>query len=235
METMGRVSEAPVLEATGLTRSFRKGGRVIEVLRGLELAVEPAEMVAIVGKSGVGKSTLLHILGTLDPPDGGTVRFLANDVYSLPEPELAAFRNRNLGFVFQFHHLLPEFTALENIMIPAIIAGLPRREAEERAQSLLEEVGLGDRKEHRQAELSGGEQQRVALSRALVMRPKIILADEPTGNLDESTSEDVHNLFVEVNRRFEVAFVVATHNLRLAGRMERTLRLEGGVLHEEIA
>ncbi|MBL6975731.1 MAG: ABC transporter ATP-binding protein [Deltaproteobacteria bacterium] len=221
------------MQASGLKRSFHKGGRVIEVLRGLDLDVEPGEMVAIVGKSGVGKSTLLHILGTLDRPDGGQVVAMGKDVFSLAERELAAFRNRHIGFVFQFHHLLPEFTALENIMIPAIIAGLPRREAQEMAETLLSEVGLQDRGDHRQAELSGGEQQRVALSRALAMRPKLILADEPTGNLDETTSEEVHNLFTELNQRFEVAFVVATHNLKLADRMGRILRLEDGILHEE--
>lgn len=227
------VSETLLMQASGLKRSFHKGGRVIEVLRGLDLDVQSGEMVAIVGKSGVGKSTLLHILGTLDRPDGGSVTAMGKDVFSLAEPELAAFRNRHIGFVFQFHHLLPEFTALENIMIPAIIAGLPRREAQERAENLLSEVGLQDRGDHRQAELSGGEQQRVALSRALAMRPKLILADEPTGNLDESTSEEVHNLFTELNQRFEVAFVVATHNLKLADRMGRVLRLEDGILHEE--
>ncbi|NOZ01139.1 MAG: ABC transporter ATP-binding protein [Deltaproteobacteria bacterium] len=227
------MTEEILLQAKGLTRAFKMGHRVIEVLRGLDLTVMPGEMVAVVGKSGVGKSTLLHILGTLDQPDGGVVTYRGKDLFSLPEAEIAAFRNRNIGFVFQFHHLLPEFSALENIMIPAIIAGLPRRQAKERAFALLEEVGLGDRAGHRQAELSGGEQQRVALSRALVMRPSIILADEPTGNLDESTSEEVHDLFVELNARFQVAFVVATHNLRLAGRMGRTLRLEDGVLHEE--
>lgn len=228
-----KVSETLLMQASGLKRSFHKGGRVIEVLRGLDLDVEPGEMVAIVGKSGVGKSTLLHILGTLDRPDGGQVVAMGKDVFSLAERELAAFRNRHIGFVFQFHHLLPEFTALENIMIPAIIAGLPRREAQEMAETLLSEVGLQDRGDHRQAELSGGEQQRVALSRALAMRPKLILADEPTGNLDETTSEEVHNLFTELNQRFEVAFVVATHNLKLADRMGRILRLEDGILHEE--
>ena len=228
-----KVSETLLMQASGLKRSFHKGGRVIEVLRELDLDVEPGEMVAIVGKSGVGKSTLLHILGTLDRPDGGQVVAMGKDVFSLAERELAAFRNRHIGFVFQFHHLLPEFTALENIMIPAIIAGLPRREAQEMAETLLSEVGLQDRGDHRQAELSGGEQQRVALSRALAMRPKLILADEPTGNLDETTSEEVHNLFTELNQRFEVAFVVATHNLKLADRMGRILRLEDGILHEE--
>jgi len=219
-----------VLEARGLVRTFRHGGRTIEVLRGLDFEVAAGDMVAVRGKSGVGKSTLLHILGTLDRPDAGLVAYDGRDLMSLPERELAAFRNGHIGFVFQFHHLLPEFSALENVMIPAIIGGLSRSEAESRARSLLDAVGLSERSTHRPAELSGGEQQRVALSRALVMRPKVILADEPTGNLDDATSEEVHDLFVDVNRRFGVAFVVATHNVKLAARMTRAMRLEDGVL-----
>ena len=220
-----------LLHATGLVRAFTLGGREIRVLRGLDLTLSPGERVAIVGKSGVGKSTLLHVLGTLDRPDAGRVEFAGQDVFRLSEPRLAAFRNGHIGFVFQFHHLLPEFTALENAMIPAIIGGLSRREALARATDLLNAVGLLDRQTHRPGELSGGEQQRVALARALVMRPRLILADEPTGNLDDATSEEVHALFASLNERFEVAFLVATHNPRLAQRMQRTLRLEDGVLH----
>lgn len=221
-----------LLEARGLVRTFRHGGRVIEVLKGLDLDVAPAERVAIIGKSGVGKSTLLHVLGTLDRPDAGRVAFEGRDVFAMGEREVAAFRNRHIGFVFQFHHLLPEFSALENVMIPAIIAGISRREAAERAIELLETMGLSGRASHRQAEMSGGEQQRVALARAMVMRPRVILADEPTGNLDEATSEEVHRAMDDLNGRFGVALVVATHNPGLAGRMGRVLRLEGGVLHE---
>lgn len=221
-----------LLEARGLVRTFRHGGRVIEVLRGLNLDVAPSERVAIVGKSGVGKSTLLHILGTLDRPDEGRVLFEGRDVFAMREPEVAAFRNRHIGFVFQFHHLLPEFTALENVMIPAIIAGISRRDATERAMELLETLGLSDRASHRQAEMSGGEQQRVALARAMVMKPRLILADEPTGNLDEATSEEVHRAMEDLNERFGVALLVATHSPRLARRMGRVYRLEGGVLHE---
>ncbi len=220
-----------LLEARGLTKSFSRGGKEIHVLRGLDLDVAPGEMVAILGKSGVGKSTLLHVLGTLDRPDSGVVRFEGEDLLGRPEPALAAFRNRHLGFVFQFHHLLPEFSALENAMIPAIIGGLPRREALDRARTLLEAVGLDSRVEHRPAELSGGEQQRVALARALVMQPRLILADEPTGNLDDATSEEVHGLLASLNREFGAAFLVATHNLKLAARMGRVLRLEEGVVH----
>jgi len=222
-----------LLIANGITRSFHKGGRVIEVLRGLDLEVAEGEMVAVVGMSGVGKSTLLHILGTLDRPDEGSLSFSDRDVFSMNEPQLAAFRNRHIGFVFQFHHLLPEFSALENVMIPAIIAGFPRHEAQERAGELLVGMGLEERADHRQAELSGGEQQRVALARALVMEPRLVLADEPTGNLDEMTSEEVHGLFVDLNRRLGVAFLVATHNIKLAGRMDRVMRLQDGILHEE--
>lgn len=220
-----------LLHATAIVRHYAHGGREIPVLRGLDLDVEPGERIAVLGKSGVGKSTLLHVLGTLDRPDSGRVVFEGEDVFTLPEPRLAAFRNRRIGFVFQFHHLLPEFTALENTMIPCIIGGLSRREALSRAADLLEAVGLSPRSTHRPGELSGGEQQRVALARALVMRPRLILADEPTGNLDDATSEEVHGLFEALNRRFEVAFVVATHNVRLAARMQRVFRLEDGVLH----
>jgi lipoprotein-releasing system ATP-binding protein len=225
------VIEHPLLSAKNLVRKFTHGGREINVLRGLNLDIAHREMTAIVGKSGVGKSTLLHILGTIDRPDSGNLEFDGINVFSLSEPQLAAFRNTKIGFIFQFHHLLPEFSALENVMIPAIIGGLPRRDAHDMASELLNTVGLGPRISHRPAELSGGEQQRVALARALVMRPRLIIADEPTGNLDDSTSEEVHNLFLEVNRQFGVAFLVATHNMRLAGRMHRILRLEEGTVH----
>lgn len=220
-----------LLEAKDLWKSYHRSGAEIPVLRGTGFRLEKGEQVAVLGKSGVGKSTLLHVLGTLDRPDRGRVLFRGEDLTGKAERDLAAFRNRKLGFVFQFHHLLPEFSALENVMIPAIIGGLSRREAESRAASLLTEVGLEARGAHRPSELSGGEQQRVALARALVMRPRLILADEPTGNLDDSTSEEVHNLFADLNNRFGVAFVVATHNRRLAALMDRVLRLEDGILH----
>lgn len=223
----------PLLEARGLVKNFRHGGRLIEVLKGIDLQLHQGEKVAIVGKSGVGKSTLLHILGTLDRPNAGSVLYEGRNIFEMPEKTIAAFRNSHIGFVFQFHHLLPEFTALENIMIPAIIGRVPRREAYARAMELLEILGMAERASHRQAELSGGEQQRVALARAMVMRPRVILADEPTGNLDEATSAEVHRAMEELNERFGVALLVATHNLRLAQRMDRILRLEGGKLHEE--
>ncbi|MBP7126211.1 ABC transporter ATP-binding protein [Myxococcota bacterium] len=220
-----------LLEAKDLWKSYHRSGAEIPVLRGTGFRLEKGEQVAVLGKSGVGKSTLLHVLGTLDRPDRGRVLFRGEDLTGKAERDLAAFRNRKLGFVFQFHHLLPEFSALENVMIPAIIAGTSRREAARLAGDLLEAVGLSSRQTHRPAELSGGEQQRVAMARALVMRPEVILADEPTGNLDEATSEEVHGLMADLNGRFGVAFVVATHNLRLAERMGRVLRLENGVLH----
>ncbi|HOU55099.1 MAG TPA: ABC transporter ATP-binding protein [Myxococcota bacterium] len=220
-----------LLEARDLWKSYHRSGAEIPVLRGTDFRLEAGERVAVLGKSGVGKSTLLHVLGTLDRPERGRVLFRGADLTGRPEGELAVFRNRKLGFVFQFHHLLPEFSALENVMIPAIIAGTSRREAARLAGDLLEAVGLSHRQSHRPAELSGGEQQRVAMARALVMRPEVILADEPTGNLDETTSEEVHGLMLDLNGRFGVAFVVATHNLRLAERMGRVLRLENGVLH----
>lgn len=221
--------EKPLIEARSLTRVFRLGTREIHVLRGLDLTVSSRETVAIMGKSGVGKSTLLHILGTLDRPDSGRILIDGEDVLSMSEKRLAAFRNRHMGFVFQFHHLLPEFSALENAMIPAIIAGLSRRESTARARELLATVGLEDRLDHRPSELSGGEQQRVALARALVMRPRLILADEPTGNLDQSTSDEVHGLIATLNEEYDVAFLVATHNPGLAQRMDRVLVMADGL------
>ena len=221
----------PCLVARDVWKSFRHGRRTIEVLRGVSLEVRPAESVAIVGKSGVGKSTLLHVLGTIDKPDKGAVLVSGKDVTTLGDRELAALRNKEIGFVFQFHHLLPEFTALENVMIPALLGGLGRSRAKEEAENLLKRVGLGDRLDHRPAELSGGEEQRVAICRALVMRPKVVLADEPTGNLDESTSEEIHSLLSGLNEEYGVALVIATHNMRLASLMQRVYRLEGGRLH----
>src|SRR5690348_5675356 len=187
------------VEIRGLRKTFEHGGRLIEVLKGIDLAVEPGEMVAVVGASGVGKSTFLHVLGTLDAPTAGAILFDGQDVTKLPAPRLADFRNRSIGFVFQFHHLLPEFTAAENAAMPAMIAGLGRIESLRRATHLLARVGLQHRLTHRPGELSGGEQQRVALARALILEPRLLLADEPTGNLDTGTGEEMHALFVELN------------------------------------
>ncbi|MCB9728317.1 MAG: ABC transporter ATP-binding protein [Deltaproteobacteria bacterium] len=207
-------------------------GRSLDVLRGVDLTIGRGEMVSIVGQSGVGKSTLLHIIGTLDRPSSGEVRYHGQDVFAQTEQRMAAFRNRRIGFIFQFHHLLAEFSALENVMLPALIAGESQKRAREQALPLLEAVGLADRVLHKPGELSGGEQQRVAVARALVMQPDIVFADEPTGNLDSRTSDGIHHLLVDLNRRTETAFVVVTHNVRLAWLMQRHLLLKDGVVRE---
>jgi lipoprotein-releasing system ATP-binding protein len=220
-----------ILEATGLRKTYQSGdGSVIDVLTGVSLEVNRGEFVAIVGASGSGKSTLLHLLGALDAPSGGTVR-LAGRAYGEQSPaELAAIRNRKIGFVFQFHHLLREFTALENVMMPLLIAGESESRARSRAEELLAVVGLAGRMSHRPAALSGGEQQRAAVARALAPDPVLVLADEPSGNLDYANSERLHELFARLSREFETALVVVTHNRLLAGRADRVLSLEGGRL-----
>jgi len=213
-----------------LCKVYGDGHRVV-VLDGLDLTVAPGEVVAIIGQSGVGKSTLLHILGTLDRPTGGRVFFEGQDVFALDEKQQAAFRNRSIGFVFQFHHLLPDFDAVENVMMPALIQGVRRSEAYARARALLERVGLGDRLDHRPGQLSGGELQRVAIARALVQSPKALLADEPTGNLDPATAAEVHQLLLELNRERGTTLVLVTHNEELARLAHRSLRLYQGRLH----
>jgi lipoprotein-releasing system ATP-binding protein len=220
-----------VLEATGVRKVYRGGdGAPIEVLSGIDLAVEPGEFVAIVGASGSGKSTLLHLLGALDTPTAGTLR-LDGAAYAEQDPEaLASIRNRRIGFVFQFHHLLREFSALENVMMPLLIAGQPERAARQRAEGLLAAVGLSGRMSHRPAQLSGGEQQRAAVARALAVDPVVVLADEPSGNLDSGNSERLHQLFARLSRDFHTALVVVTHNRLLAGRADRVLSLEEGRL-----
>jgi lipoprotein-releasing system ATP-binding protein len=220
-----------ILEAQALRKVYRGGdGNPIEVLSGLDFVVDRAEFVAIVGASGSGKSTLLHLLGALDTPSGGTVR-LAGRAYQDESTEaLAEVRNRKLGFVFQFHHLLREFTALENVMMPLLIAGEPEARARSRAEELLAAVGLAGRMSHRPSQLSGGEQQRAAVARALVADPLVVLADEPSGNLDQANSERLHELFAHLSREFETALVVVTHNRALAARADRVLSLEGGRL-----
>jgi lipoprotein-releasing system ATP-binding protein len=222
----------PLLQAVQLEKQYVDGPAVVQVLSGLELEIEPGERVAIVGESGVGKSTLLHLLGTLDQPTGGRLLFEGEDIFARPAAELAEFRNREIGFVFQFHHLLGDFTALENVMLPCLIGGRPRAATRARALELLERVGLRDRVEHRPGQLSGGEQQRVAVARALAQRPRLLLADEPTGNLDPSTGEEVQQLMLELNHEHGAALIVATHNDRLAAAMGRMLRLADGRLRE---
>jgi lipoprotein-releasing system ATP-binding protein len=220
-----------VLEAAGLRKVYRGGdGSLIEVLGGVDFSVSPGEFVAIVGASGAGKSTLLHLLGALDEPTAGTVKLDGEFYGSLRPDQLAAVRNRKLGFVFQFHHLLREFTALENVMLPLLIAGGAEPAAAARARELLAAVGLSGRVTHRPPELSGGEQQRVAVARALAADPLVILADEPSGNLDAGNSERLHDLFASLAREFETALVVVTHNRLLAARADRVLSMEGGRL-----
>jgi lipoprotein-releasing system ATP-binding protein len=222
----------PFLEVSGLTKSYRMGTTTLSVLRQLDVSVERGEMVAIVGASGVGKSTLLHVLGGLDSVDEGTISVGQTALRGLSDEALVEFRNRHVGFVFQFHHLLPEFTALENVEMPMRIAGLPPAERTGRARELLERVGLAERLQHRPGLLSGGEQQRVAIARALVMRPDLLLADEPTGDLDEHTAEALHQLLREMHREHGLTSVIATHNPRLAAACDRVLRLEDGKLHQ---
>jgi len=224
------MSSAVSVVARGIVKRYRGGGAELTVLRDLDLEVAAGEMVAIVGASGVGKSTLLHVLGGLDRVDAGRIAIGDTDLTSLPDADVVAFRNRQLGFVFQFHHLLPEFTALENAEMPLRIARAPLAEARPRALELLTRVGLGERLTHRPGMLSGGEQQRVAVARALVMKPAVLLADEPTGDLDEATAESLHMLLREMHAAYGLTSVIATHNTRLAAACDRVLRLEGGRL-----
>ncbi len=226
---------APMIEVSGLGKVYPSPGGDLTVLDGLDFAPRPGALTAITGASGSGKSTLLHLLGTLDRPTRGTVRYGDRDVFALSSRELARFRNRSIGFVFQFHHLLPEFNALENVMMPALIAGRGRAEAQAKAAELLALVGLAERAEHRPGELSGGEQQRVAVARALVNEPVVLLADEPTGNLDRANSDELHALLARLVRERGQTAIVATHDDRLAGRAGEVYRLEGGRLHPATA
>ncbi len=218
------------LEAHGVTKSYTVGSQQLVVLRDLDLVVEAGEMVAVVGASGVGKSTLLHVLGGLDAVDGGTIAINGIDLTRLADGERVAFRNQHVGFVFQFHHLLPEFTAVENAEMPMRIARLRVGESRARADELLRRVGLGERLTHRPGMLSGGEQQRVAVARALIMRPSVLLADEPTGDLDEQTADALHALLRDMHAAYGLTSIIATHNPRLAAACDRILRLEGGRL-----
>jgi len=222
-------SQTPVkIELRGLIKTFRHNGNQVEVLAGVDLDIRQGETLAVVGASGVGKSTLLHILGTLERPSAGKVHWEGEDVFSLDDRSLAAFRNRKVGFVFQFHHLLAEFNALENVMMPALIARLPQPVAREQAEAILVRVGLQERLTHRVSTLSGGEQQRVAVARALVLEPEVLLADEPTGNLDPKSGGRVQDLILELNRERGLTSVIVTHNLEMARILDRQITLLEG-------
>ncbi len=229
----GKTAGGPLVVATDVKKVFRHMGRTLEVLRGVDLEIRDGEMLCIVGPSGAGKSTLLHCIGTLDVPTRGSIRLAGEEITTLPGWRLAELRNRTIGFVFQFHHLLPEFNALENVMMPGLVQGRSRRDIELKARALLEEVGLAARTLHRPGELSGGEQQRVALARALVLEPKLLLADEPTGNLDSATSAQIHDLFFEINRQRGTTIVVVTHNPALAASMPREVALRDGHVEKD--
>jgi lipoprotein-releasing system ATP-binding protein len=222
-----------LIEVKDLRKSYWLGGEAIPVLKGVNLRVGRGEFVAIVGPSGVGKSTLLHLLGALDRPTSGEVLYEESSLFRLSDEGLAAFRNRTVGFVFQFHHLLPEFTALENTMMPALIGRMPGEEAKRAARSILEEVNLSHRLHHKPAELSGGEQQRVAVARALVTSPSVILADEPTGNLDGASSKGIFDLFRRLNQERRLTIVMVTHNEEMASSIGRTIRMADGAIAEQ--
>lgn len=220
--------DSPFLQVNDVHKSFVLGNQTIGVLNGINLTLQRGEMLAMIGASGAGKSTFLHILGTLERPTSGTVLYEGQDVFTLSETELATFRNRRIGFVFQFHHLLPEFTALENTYLPALIQKRPKHKMLEEATALLSEVGLGHRLHHKPGELSGGEQQRVAVARALIQNPDLVLADEPTGNLDTHTGETIFELLRALNQKRGTAFVIVTHNERLSEQADRLIHMVDG-------
>lgn len=225
-----QTDQAALLQARGLCKSFHSSKARLQILKDLDLTLGHGETIAVVGASGIGKSTLLHILGTLDKPDNGTLRFQGRNVFQYTEEQLAEFRNQKMGFIFQFHHLLPEFTALENAMMPALIQGWSKGRAETSASEILSRVGLTDRLMHKAVDLSGGEQQRVALARALMLKPALLLADEPTGNLDKQHSSQVHRLLLELNQELKMAMIIVTHNQELASLMDRQATIANGGL-----
>lgn len=224
------MNEIPMIQAVGLEKSFRTPGGLVDVLKEINVSICSGERVAVVGTSGAGKTTLMHILGGLDQPSKGEVLFEGQNLFSFSTRELDAFRNNVIGFVFQFHQLLPEFTALENVMMPLLIGGVSRREAHKVASDLLDEVGLGHRVTHKPGALSGGEQQRVAIARALVRSPRLLLADEPTGNLDSATSDEILQLLNRLHYARGLTMLIVTHNRQLAASLDRTLEIEDGIL-----
>lgn len=232
MTSAAQTGDGPLIRAENIVKTFRKAGTEIPVLRGVTLNLQAGEMVALAGPSGVGKSTLLHIIGTLDSATSGRVLFgpQSQDLSKYSEKALSVFRNRALGFIFQFHYLLPEFTALENVMMPALIAGYPREASEKQARELLQFVGLSHRVEHRPTELSGGEQQRVAIARSVILRPKLLLADEPTGNLDSTNSGLILDLLTQLNQTTGVAVLLVTHDRDIARKMHRTVTMRDGLI-----
>ncbi len=232
-EAIASTAKAPLIEARNIAKAFSKDGARTEVLRGVTLSISRGEMVSVVGASGAGKSTLLHILGTLETPSSGEVWFEGKRLDNQRPKQLARFRNEQLGFVFQFHHLLPEFTAAENVMMPGMIRGQRRKQLRERAAELLDAVGLSHRSHHRPSEMSGGEQQRVALARALMLEPPLVLADEPTGNLDTATSDLVRAIFHRLNERYGTSFLIVTHSRDLAASMPRTIEMRDGLIADD--
>ncbi len=229
---MAELLSDPLISVKELCKSFKTGDTCVDILKGVNFDLDAGETVAIVGASGIGKSTLLHILGTLDRPDSGTLLFQGKDVFNIDNGKLAKFRNESIGFVFQFHHLLPEFSAIENVMMPALIKGMSKESAIKAAEAMLVRMGLKDRLHYRVGKLSGGEQQRVALARALVLKPAVLLADEPTGDLDSKNSNQVHDLLLELNREFCMTLVVVTHNMELASYMSHSVTIINGQLVE---
>ncbi len=225
-------SAAPVLELTDLRRTFQQGGSAIQVLRGVSVVIAPGEVVALSGPSGAGKSTLLQLAGLLEQPDGGDIRLDGQSCAAMSDNQRTRTRRENLGFVYQFHHLLPEFSARENVMLPQMLGGGGKSEARQEADALLDRLGVGERKHHRPAQMSGGEQQRVAIARALVNRPILLLADEPTGNLDQDNADSVFDVLLAVVRETGLAALIATHNLDLAARMDRHVALDNGTLRD---
>ncbi|MFA4910239.1 MAG: ABC transporter ATP-binding protein [Desulfobacteria bacterium] len=222
------------IRARNLYKTFESNNKTVEVLKGIDLDIKKGDMLSIVGASGVGKSTLLHILGAIERPTSGNVFYDAEDLFLMDDKKLAGFRNRTIGFIFQFHHLLPEFNALENTMMPALIRGIKKKDACIEAENILQKVGLKDRITHKPGELSGGEQQRVAIARALILKPEVILADEPTGNLDTKTGDSVQDLLINLNRELKITLVVVTHNNRLADKMPRRVSLLDGMIVSDV-